>query len=342
MGGYLIEPSMWGDEEFTSLNDGQRLLMLNLLTGGLRRRVPGIIQAGVLALADELHRPQSEVESHLEELCRRGLVEFDPKFRIVRIPADPLRPHNQCPNPNILKRWWSDWSELPKSPLKFSHLTSLTYAIDFQQRGKEGRYSMLACWQVTFGPALDSYASGLPGQSQHDAYGRLAELSDMGLIKLKLNGSVGIHDFHMVSAEEPGNGYRNRLPAPGSGSGSGSGSVFGSGSGSTVSQTVSQTVPHTQKSLDLSNDPDRKEVAYGLPYEKASICSSRARSDQSDGKEVEGEAGGGGFGDKTNGRTKRRPRRFARGRSDGGGARAVGGEEVSGRGSTVWPPEGFE
>jgi hypothetical protein len=80
------------------------------------KRIPGVIRAGIAALAEELHVPASRLRRALAELAQHGLVAYDEDARTLRvrgaIETDPPA------NPKVLAAWATDLLELPPSEVR--------------------------------------------------------------------------------------------------------------------------------------------------------------------------------------------------------------------------------
>lgn len=154
MGGYLVDPCLWSDPRFRAMTDAARTLYLSLLTGPARKRVPGLLCIGPAALAEQLDRSQSDTQSALDVLVRCNLAQWDPNYRVVRLPEAT----GVCQNPNILSRWYSDWLEIPPSPLRAAHLATIAKLVPRDPRKNE---KLCQRWHTTFGPELAQYERSL-------------------------------------------------------------------------------------------------------------------------------------------------------------------------------------
>jgi len=88
------------------------LLWLSVST----RRIPGVIRAGVLALAEEFGISSTKLTRELGELEGGGLIANDAKARLLRvrgaIEVDPPA------SSKVLTAWAIDFAELPESPVR--------------------------------------------------------------------------------------------------------------------------------------------------------------------------------------------------------------------------------
>lgn len=129
-----IDPAMWDDPYFYTLPaaDGSRdaqILWFYMLTGPEAvHGVPGLIQTSVSGLADALRMESHPCDEACRVLLERELIEVDLQSRLIRIPGAPA--HRRPGNPNVLLGWHRRWRNLPKSPLKYAHISSIHESLE--------------------------------------------------------------------------------------------------------------------------------------------------------------------------------------------------------------------
>lgn len=92
-----------------------RSLWFELLTHK-HMNIPGLIEIGETALAEQLEWPLEGLREAFRELLREGLAKADWKARLVWIPKAIV--HNPPQSPNVVKSWETFWDELPECELK--------------------------------------------------------------------------------------------------------------------------------------------------------------------------------------------------------------------------------
>lgn len=139
-----IAPQFWNHRDLRRLEPTTRLVAAFALSGRPAMDVPGLLNVGPGAIAEEMYIRTSVVEQALEELEEVAFVELDEDNRIVRVPNAP----NYVPKPNdkMIKAWWNRWKLLPDSPLKFRHIGSLQLAL-----AETSTESVINAWNETFG-----------------------------------------------------------------------------------------------------------------------------------------------------------------------------------------------
>lgn len=96
-----------------------RVVYLHLMFGEIAGQVPGIVRAGVLALAEDVGLEPAVVRDALSELLQHGLVEVDAAARLIRLPGVPSDFVRAATVP--LAQWMDALNGLPESPLKEQH-----------------------------------------------------------------------------------------------------------------------------------------------------------------------------------------------------------------------------
>lgn len=117
---------MWGDERFRALTpmapSGQALFVF-LITGPFTSQVPGLIRAGLGALADELRWPSKALAKAFREIADQRMAFADLDARLIYLP-NALK-HNPPGNPNVIKSWASELAVLPECALKRQALAAM-------------------------------------------------------------------------------------------------------------------------------------------------------------------------------------------------------------------------
>lgn len=152
-----VDPRVWDDDKFIELSDDAQLLWLLVLTGPQTTIVPGLMTGGLGTLSEVLRKGSERVSKAFEELLEKGLIEHDPKRRVLRVPNAPR--YNEPANPNVLRGWFRAWRSAPESPLKYAHIGSLEAAID------QSSPHMARAWEETFGTIPQTLREGLPEPS---------------------------------------------------------------------------------------------------------------------------------------------------------------------------------
>jgi hypothetical protein len=141
---WLVDPKLWDDKKFRSLNPTGRLAWLCILTGPMRNALPGLIVGfSALTLADSMAFEVTECRCAIDDLLTRDMVQYDQDVRVLRIPNAPL--YALCRNPNMLAGWFRLWNSVPDCALKFDHIGSLSTCVNFSNE------SMVERWDRTFG-----------------------------------------------------------------------------------------------------------------------------------------------------------------------------------------------
>lgn len=138
-----VDPRLWDDDKFVELSDDAKLLWLVILTGPQTSYVPGLMTTGIGTLSEVLRKGFERVSEAFQELLKWGLIEHDPKRRVLRVPNAPR--YNPPDNPNVLKGWFRVWQSAPESPLKYAHISSI-----FESLGDPSP-AMKKAWDETFG-----------------------------------------------------------------------------------------------------------------------------------------------------------------------------------------------
>lgn len=168
----FLDPRLWDDPRFLSLDDGSRCIYLYALLGPERYRLPGLFRDSILSVADSLKRPMSHVEHCFKELESRELLVVDREAKVVCVPHAPTL-LAVSPNPNQLKSWWYAWRGIPTCDIKFSHVANLVAAVN--QNNERVRQA----WRCTFQRVLDNLVTASSGWADMAIpRGNVVQLSD--------------------------------------------------------------------------------------------------------------------------------------------------------------------
>jgi len=141
---WTVDPRIWDDKKFLSLNGTARLAWLCILTGAGRTALPGLTtNFDALTLASSLRYEVTECTFAIRDILDRDMAQYDPDVRVLRVPNAPK--YSICRNPNILAGWFRLWSYVPDCALKFGHIGNISEAVNFENE------SMVARWDRTFG-----------------------------------------------------------------------------------------------------------------------------------------------------------------------------------------------
>ena len=141
---WLVDPKLWDDSKFLSLNPIGRLAWLCILTGAGRTALPGLTtNFDALTLASSLRFEVTECTFAIRDLLERDMAQYDPAVRVLRVPRAPR--YAICRNPNMLAGWYRLWNSVPDCSLKYDHIGSLAECVNFTN------VSMVERWDRTFG-----------------------------------------------------------------------------------------------------------------------------------------------------------------------------------------------
>ncbi len=145
--------SIWDWEPWTELKALPRILWLALYTSAeAKRHVPGLWHGGVPSMADAARMAPDEVILALDHLLERELVEYDPKFRVLRLCE--LPDAGEYPNNgNVLRSWWTRFKTVPTCPVRDSHVRTIAWICDegAKRSGKAFTPHHKEAWTETFG-----------------------------------------------------------------------------------------------------------------------------------------------------------------------------------------------
>jgi hypothetical protein len=124
-------------------------LVLDAVVCGDSGPTPGLTPADSLSIASTAGLTVEQVEAGMAELMAAGRIEVDTENRLVRLPWLPRMLSTS--SFKMLLAWWNAWRNLPDSPLKYDHVTSLHDGADMT--GK----NMPATWEKTFGAISNTH-----------------------------------------------------------------------------------------------------------------------------------------------------------------------------------------
>ena len=145
-----VDPRIWNDAKFTSLDDGAKLVFFMLLTHPSMTAL-GAMRATLSGLAEELGWEAEAFREAFAKVCAKGMAEHDKKACLVALPNF-LR-YNPPESPNVIKAWVAALDLLPECELK---TRVVARSKDFAEGLSKG-----------FAEALpDVFAKGMPYQEQ--------------------------------------------------------------------------------------------------------------------------------------------------------------------------------
>ncbi len=145
--------ALWDWAPWNELPLSPRMLWLALYTSGAAKRLaPGLWQGGIPSMAEAAHMPGDEVVAALDMLLERDLVEYDTKYRVLRLCS--LPDAGEYPsNGKVILGWWSRFRSVPECGVRDSHVTTLRWILD--TGAKESGRGLSAhheeAWRETFG-----------------------------------------------------------------------------------------------------------------------------------------------------------------------------------------------
>jgi hypothetical protein len=145
--------SLWDWEPWTDLAAPARILWLALYTSAeAKRHVPGLWHGGIPTMADAARMAPDDVIAALDRLLERDLVEYDPKFRVLRLCELP-DPGERPSNGKVILGWWTRFGTVPACPVRDSHVKTLAWICHEGSKlsGKEFTPDHVTAWERTFG-----------------------------------------------------------------------------------------------------------------------------------------------------------------------------------------------
>lgn len=147
---------IWDWEPWTNLAAAPRVLWLALYTSAwAKRNVPGLWHGGIPSMAEAARMNPDEVVIALDALLDGDLVEYDVKFRVLRLCE--LPDPGECPsNGKVILGWWTKFKTVPACPVRDSHVRVLAWICDegSKQRGREFTPNHKEAWDSTFGTII--------------------------------------------------------------------------------------------------------------------------------------------------------------------------------------------
>ena len=119
-----VSITTWISRDFTTLTPHGKLLWLYLLTGPIRKPLPGIYKAGIGSCTDDLGWSADAFKKAFNELSGKKMAIADWSFNVIYLPN--WTKYNRPPaNPNILKSWLGMLDSIPDCDLKNEYIQSL-------------------------------------------------------------------------------------------------------------------------------------------------------------------------------------------------------------------------
>lgn len=144
--------AIWDWEPWTDLDALSRILWLALYTSAeAKRHVPGLWQGGIPAMADAARLSPDDVVSALDRLLDRNMVEYDPKYRVLRLVE--LPDAGEYPsNGKVIRGWWTKFSTVPVCPVRDAHVQTIDWILATGSRlaGKAVSDDHKNAWSETF------------------------------------------------------------------------------------------------------------------------------------------------------------------------------------------------
>ena len=148
--------SIWDWERWTALDAWPRILWMALYTSGeSKRHVPGLWQGGIPSMADAARMNSTDVIHALDVLLEHALVEYDPKYRVLRLCE--LPDTGEFPsNGKVIRGWWTKFNTVPACQVRDAHVTTLQWicAEGARRARKEFSPNHVEAWEQTFGTVV--------------------------------------------------------------------------------------------------------------------------------------------------------------------------------------------
>ncbi len=122
-----INPRVHGSEDYLSLSSAPsgRALWLFLLSCREMTRIPGVVLAGPMALAESIEWEPEDFDRCLGEILERGMAKMDRRARVLWLTHAHLQDENHPENPNQILGWRTTWDLIPDCALKAEIWTAL-------------------------------------------------------------------------------------------------------------------------------------------------------------------------------------------------------------------------
>src|SRR5262249_45545464 len=145
--------SIWDWERWTELEPWPRILWLALFTSGeAKRHVPGLWQGGIASMADAARMHADDVIGALHVLLSRDLVEYDSKYRVLRLCELPDCGEHPS-NGKVILGWWTKFNTVPACPVRDAHIRTLWWICE--EGARRSRKTLTPnheiAWRETFG-----------------------------------------------------------------------------------------------------------------------------------------------------------------------------------------------
>jgi hypothetical protein len=122
-----INPRVHGSEDYLALSSAPsgRALWLFLLSCREMTRIPGVILAGPLALAESIEWEPADFDRCLGEILDRGMAKIDRRARVLWLTHAHHQEEQRPENPNQVIGWRTTWDLIPECPIKLELWTAL-------------------------------------------------------------------------------------------------------------------------------------------------------------------------------------------------------------------------
>jgi hypothetical protein len=148
--------AIWDWEPWTELGATARVMWLALYTSAeAKRHIPGLWQGGIPSMADAARMAADDVRMALDQLLERELVEYDPKFRVLRL-CDLPDAGEYPTNGNVIRSWWTKFNTVPGCPVRDAHVRTIAWILDTGSKRLRGQDQKVTAnhqqaWSETFG-----------------------------------------------------------------------------------------------------------------------------------------------------------------------------------------------
>lgn len=114
-----ISLHMWGDEKFRALSaprPNAQTLWIWLISGEFTTNIPGLVEGGLLGIAEALRWPLNPTKRCLAEIEQLSMMIFDRNNRLIWLPKGVY--HNEPASPNVARGWVTTLHKLPDCELR--------------------------------------------------------------------------------------------------------------------------------------------------------------------------------------------------------------------------------
>jgi hypothetical protein len=119
-----VDPRIWKDEKFLTLNQTEKLIAVYCLTSPQTNRI-GIFNFSPAQAAEDLNLDLETFAEGFAKVCERLNWTFDKAYRVLYLPT--WWKYNCPDNPNVLIGNLKDLHEIPKTPLIQDFLANVQY-----------------------------------------------------------------------------------------------------------------------------------------------------------------------------------------------------------------------